>query len=66
MKSLRKLGFLFFSSFLVFAQIKAQDPLPTRGPAAERIEQYKKIRLMEEVQMNEETSIRFFARYKTH
>ena len=44
----------------------AQDQMPLRGPAAERITHYKKIRLMEAVKMNEETSIRFFSRYNTH
>ena len=46
--------------------MKAQDPGSMRGPAAERIAQYKKIRLMETLQMNEDVSIRFFARYNKH
>ena len=37
-----------------------------RGPAAERIEQFKKVRLMEVLKMDEETSIRFFTRYNKH
>ena len=45
------------------ASLVAQDPLPLEGPAAERIEQYKKIRLMDFLKLDEETSIRFFARY---
>lgn len=44
----------------------AQDPLPMRGPAAERLEQFKKIRLMEELKLDEQTSIKFFARYNKH
>lgn len=45
----------------------AQDqPAMMRGPAAERIEQFKKVQLMEKLQMDEETSIRFFARYNSH
>ena len=44
----------------------AQDQLPLRGPAAERIEQYKKVRMMEELKLDEQTSIRFFARYNDH
>ena len=43
-----------------------QDLLPLRGPAAERIEQYKKVRMMDELKLDEETSIRFFARYNSH
>lgn len=45
------------------ASLMAQDPLPFDGPAAERIEQYKKIRLMDFLKLDEETSIRFFSRY---
>lgn len=41
----------------------AQPDLPMRGPAAERIEQYKKIRMMEVLKLDEETSVRFIARY---
>jgi len=37
-----------------------------RGPAAERIEQFRKIRLMEALKMDEETSVRFFSRYDKH
>ncbi|GJQ22079.1 MAG: hypothetical protein HBSIN02_24340 [Bacteroidia bacterium] len=45
----------------------AQDQLPMmRGPAAERIEQFKKVQLMEKLQMDEQTSIRFFARYNSY
>lgn len=44
----------------------AQEPLPLRGPAAERLEQYKKIRMMEALRLDEETSLRFFARYNKH
>lgn len=45
----------------------AQDQRPMmRGPGAERVEQFKKLQLMEKLQMDEETSIRFFARYNSH
>ncbi|MBI2618632.1 MAG: hypothetical protein HYW57_00955 [Ignavibacteriales bacterium] len=56
-------------AMLVFAfgsRAMAQDELPMRGPGAERVEQYKKIRLMETLSLDEETSIRFFARYHRH
>jgi len=47
--------------------LAAQDPPPPmRGPGAERIEQFKKVRLMEVMGMDEETSIRFFAHYNKH
>ena len=47
-------------------EARTQDQLPTRRPAAERIAQYKKLHLIEAVQMNEETSVRFFTRYNKH
>lgn len=46
--------------------ILAQDQFPMRGPAAQRVEQLKKLRLMEALKLDEETSIRFFARYNEH
>ncbi len=39
---------------------------PLRGPGAERVEQFKKLRLMEILQLDEETSIKFFSRYNKH
>ena len=59
--------FLFFliSAFGLFAYSSAQDVNP-RGPGVQRFEQFKKIRLMEALQMDEETSIRFFSRYDKH
>lgn len=44
----------------------AQDRLSMRGPGTERIEQFKKVRLMEVLKMDEETSIRFFTRYNKY
>ncbi len=44
----------------------AQDQLPMRGPAAQRVEQLKKLRLMEALKLDEDTSIRFFVRYNEH
>jgi hypothetical protein len=42
----------------------AQDSEPViQGKAAERVEQFKKIRMMEVLGMDEQTSIKFFARY---
>jgi translation initiation factor 2 beta subunit (eIF-2beta)/eIF-5 len=51
---------------MIVSSLLAQDQLPMRGPGAERIEQFKKVRLIEVMNMDEETSIRFFARYNKH
>ena len=66
MRIIRALNLLLISILFMLAKVVAQDQLPMHGPAAERIAQYKKLRLMEVVQMNEETSVRFFARYNKH
>jgi hypothetical protein len=47
---------------LLFATALGQE-MPMRGPAMERVEQFKKIRMMEVLKLDEETSLRFFARY---
>lgn len=44
----------------------SQDDRPMRGPAGERVEQLKKLRMQEALALDEETSIRFFARYNDH
>jgi hypothetical protein len=42
----------------------AQETEPVmQGKAAERVEQFKKIRMMEVLGMDEQTSLKFFARY---
>lgn len=44
--------------------VTAQDVQPqVQGKAAERVEQFKKIRMMEVLGLDEQASIRFFARY---
>jgi DNA repair exonuclease SbcCD ATPase subunit len=55
------LGFIL--ALILCSNLIAQDRPQMRGPGAERIEQFKKVRLMEVLKMDEETSIRFFARY---
>jgi hypothetical protein len=55
-----------FFAMAVSSNLVAQDQPPMRGPGAERIEQFKKVRLIEVMSMDEETSIRFFARYNKH
>jgi len=55
------LALLFFAVFSGIAP--AQDQMPIPGRAAERLEQYKKLQLMEVLKLDEETALRFFARY---
>ena len=53
-------------TMILSGMLLAQEP-PMLGPGAgARLEQFKKIRMMEELRLNEETSIRFFARYNKH
>ena len=71
MKSLRPLIammiMLALNGSLLWTQEEHQRIGPDRlGPGAERIEQFKKIRLMDALKLDEETSIRFFARYNKH
>ncbi|MCX6121369.1 MAG: hypothetical protein NTX44_07080 [Ignavibacteriales bacterium] len=66
MKWMQIASFVIISTLMISTNLVAQDQLPTRGPAAERIEQFKKVRLMEVLKMDEETSIRFFARYNKY
>lgn len=68
MKSFR---FLLVSAALLLVGLHslamAQDEPPfRRGAALERVEQFKKIRMMEVLKLDEQTSIRFFARYNKH
>lgn len=51
---------------LIAAISAAQDHPPMRGPAGQRVEQLKKLRMQEALALDEETSIRFFARYNEH
>ena len=62
----RTILFIFTMLVLTFAYGSAQDQAPMRGPGAERIEQFKKVRLMETLKMDDETSIRFFSRYNKY
>lgn len=57
---------IFIFIFAISSNLTAQDQPPMRGPGAERIEQFKKIRLMEALKMDDETSIRFFNRYNKY
>jgi hypothetical protein len=66
MKWIQIVSLVIISLLIIFTDLIAQDQLPARGPGAERIEQFKKVRLMEVLKMDEETSIRFFVRYNKH
>lgn len=59
---------LFSVSFgaLLIVPAAAQEMPMMRGKAAERIEQLKKVRMMEELNLEEEVWIKFFARYNKH
>jgi hypothetical protein len=60
----RKLLFAFGCMACLFLTVAAQDAKPpVQGKAAERVEQFKKIRIMEVLGLDEQTSIKFFARY---
>lgn len=63
----KQIVILFIALVLtIFVNLYSQEQIPLRGPAAERIEQFKKVRLMEVLKMDEETSVRFFVRYNKH
>ena len=55
----RTIFIISLALFMPFANGSTQDQAQMRGPAAERIEQFKKVRLMEVLKMDDETSIRF-------
>jgi hypothetical protein len=60
----RKLLFVFGCMVSFFLTAAAQDAQPpVQGKAAERVEQFKKIRMMEVLGLDEQASIKFFARY---
>jgi hypothetical protein len=50
-------------ALLVAMPLAAQEPMVPPGPARERLEELKKIRLIEQLKLDEETSVRFFSRY---
>jgi hypothetical protein len=65
MKSIMKKSLFAIAgvAMLVASATAQDDQPPVQGKAAERVEQYKKIRMMEVLGLNEQTSIKFFARY---
>ncbi len=56
---------LLYAAISVTA-LAQENPSPGQGRALERVEQFKKIRLMEVLNLDEQTSIRFFARYNKY
>lgn len=59
---MRTLSALFVVVLIVsFAQAQ-----PPGGPPLERIERFKKMRMVELLELNEEQSVRFIARYNEH
>ncbi len=64
MKSFVTIWCVVVLSAVMSTGTRAQDvPPPMPGKAAERLEQYKKVRLMDALKLDEETSVRFMARY---
>lgn len=61
----RRPVFFFLTLMLAFTcgAIAQRIPRGPRGPGPERVEQFKKIRMMEVLKLDEETSVRFFSRY---
>jgi len=68
MKSLRaQICVVFLGLIAVVSVLSAQDnQRPPQGRGLERVEQYKKIRIMEVLNLDEQNSIKFFARYNKH
>ncbi len=66
MNILNTIALVVFFALALSSNLAAQDQPPMRGPGAERIEQFKKVRLIEVMNMDEETSIRFFTHYNKH
>ena len=57
---------LIVAAAFCWQNLFAQD-LPMReGPATARLEQFKKVRLLEALKLDEETSVRFVTRYNKH
>lgn len=53
-------------AFLTLCGIAVADARAQEGLPLERIERFKKMRMVEMLELNEEQSVRFFARYNEH
>jgi hypothetical protein len=64
---IRRIALMLLVSAAALVSGVAQDiPPPPQGRALERVEQFKKIRLMEVLNLDEQSSIKFFARYNKY
>jgi homogentisate 1,2-dioxygenase len=57
---------LFVTLCLILGIVSLHAQPPRTGPPFERIENLKKVRLMEILELNEDQSVRFFARFNEH
>jgi hypothetical protein len=64
--SFRRLFLLIAISVTPLFLWAQDDEAPPPSKALERVEQFKKIRMMEVLALDEQTSIKFFARYTRH
>ena len=58
--------FFVLLSFPFFCWVAEAQPFGEGGPPFERIERFKKVRLIEMLDMKEDQSVRFFARLNEH
>ena len=58
--------FVLVSAAVASLALSQDAPPPGPGRALERVEQFKKIRLMEVLNLDEQNSIKFFARYNKY
>ena len=58
---------IFHLALVLFACIASAQPMPPMGgPGHERLERFRKMRLVEVLKLNEEESVRFFAKQSAH
>jgi hypothetical protein len=66
MSALRHLSLLLVGVVSLLCIATSQNMPPPQGKAFERVEQFKKIRLMEVLNLDEQSALKFFARYNKH
>jgi hypothetical protein len=57
---------MFGFAAVAMLAVAQENQSPAPGRALERVEQFKKVRLMEVLSLDEQSSIKFFARYNKH
>jgi hypothetical protein len=63
----QRVGLLIVFAAVMSVLVCAQDAQPApQGRALERVEQFKKIRLLEILNLNDESALKFFARYNKY